>query len=225
MKKLVVVLSGGLDSTTLLYDMCRFNETYAISFSYGQRHKVKELDAAKVTCAKLGIPHKIVYLDSLREVLGGSALTDDNIVVPEGHYEEESMKLTVVPNRNMILLSVAIGYAVSIKANEVAYAAHGGDHSVYPDCRPEFVDGMNIVARLCDWHKVKVNAPYIRFNKGDIVKIGKQLGVDYAHTWTCYKGGEVPCGKCGACNERAEAFKDAGMEDPLLKGVINEERS
>ncbi len=223
MSKVIVVLSGGMDSTTLLYDTLadpEIDEVTALSVSYGQRHKVRELDAAKITCLKLNVPHKIVYLDALSDVLGGSALTGD-IDVPEGHYEEKNMKLTVVPNRNMILLSIAIGFAISINASVVLYAAHGGDHAIYFDCRPEFVSAMAEVAKICDWSPIEVRAPYLRWDKGDIACHGKMLDVDYKLTWTCYKGGDKPCGKCGACIERQEAFAKAEMEDPLLKGDKN----
>lgn len=204
--KTVVLLSGGMDSTTLLYQMLRdSDEVAAISFNYGQRHS-KELEYAKRTTEKLGINHKIVDLGPLRDLLKGSSLTDD-ISVPHGHYEDETMKSTVVPNRNMILLSIAIGYAVSLGYDSVAYAAHAGDHPIYPDTRPIFYARMNDVAEVCHYEPIVVLAPFLNIDKGEIAFIGLKLGIDYDETWTCYEGGEKPCGKCGACVERAEALK------------------
>jgi len=217
MSKAVVVLSGGMDSTTLLWDILnsgKYAEVLALSVNYGQRHS-KELDLAAKTCEKLGVSHKIVDMASIgSSLLAGSSLTS-GIDVPEGHYEEESMKSTVVPNRNMILLSLAIGYAVSSDAKAVFYGAHAGDHAIYPDCRKEFVEAMKAVTKLCDWKEVELEAPYVDSDKGDIVEIGKQLQVDYSLTWTCYKGNEKACGKCGACGERILAFDKAGIPDPI----------
>jgi len=213
--KVVLIFSGGMDSTTLLYDLIKRNKiVYALSINYNQRHK-KELDYAKKTTKKLGINHKIIDLSAIDELLQGSALTSSEIAVPEGHYEDENMKMTVVPNRNMILLSLAIGYAISIKADSVYYAAHKGDHAIYPDCRPEFVDAVKEVAKLVYYEPIEIYAPYLHIDKGDIAIIGKKLGVDYSLTWSCYNGKEKPCGKCGSCTERLEAFKKAEMIDPL----------
>ena len=213
-KKAVVVLSGGMDSTTLLYDVKNQGyETYAISFNYGQKHK-KELIGAKQTCINLEISHKIVSLDVLNQ-LAPSALTRNDIDVPEGHYAEESMKATVVPNRNMVLLSLATSYAISVGAKKLFYGAHAGDHDIYPDCRKEFIDSMKQSIDLCDWSKVELEAPYWNIDKGDIAIKGKELNVDYSLTWTCYKGKEKACGKCGACVERLEAFEKADVDDPV----------
>lgn len=214
--KSVCVLSGGMDSTTLLYRLLtEREEVRAISFNYGQRHK-KELQFAKATCEKLSVPHTIVELDFLRQLLSRSALTSD-IAVPEGHYEDESMKLTVVPNRNMIMASIAIGYAVNLEFDEVALGVHAGDHAIYPDCRPEFIQRLSAIADIANYRPIKIYAPFIGLDKGDIAIQGKKLGVDYAFSWTCYKGLDTPCGLCGACQERAEAFKKADMNDPLLR--------
>lgn len=210
MSKIVVIFSGGMDSTTLLYKMHKEeNEIYALSFNYGQKHS-KELEFAKKTCEKLNINHKIVDITSINQLLQGSSLTSD-IEVPEGHYEEEIMKSTVVPNRNMIFLSLAIGYAVSIGSNKVYYAAHSGDHAIYPDCRPEFVEKMNFVSKIANYEPVTIETPFLNIDKGDIAIIGKELGVDFSETWTCYKGKDEPCGKCGACVERKEALEKAGL--------------
>ncbi len=215
-EKCVLVISGGLDSTTLLYDLVLSgNEIYAISFNYHQRH-LKELSCAKASCEKLNIPHKIVDISAISELLQGSSLTSSDIGTPHGRYDEASMKKTVVPNRNMIMISLATAYAISIKADKVYYGAHTGDVSIYPDCRPEFVDKLNEAIKICDWHKVELVAPYLHFDKGDIVKLGTVLGVDYSITTSCYEGGEVPCGLCGSCDERREAFAKAGVNDPLV---------
>jgi 7-cyano-7-deazaguanine synthase len=149
--------------------------------------------------------------------MGGSSQTDKSVPVPEGHYEEESMKQTVVPNRNMILLALAGAWAISTKSDAIAYAAHSGDHAIYPDCRPEFTEAMSDALRLCDWHEVKLMRPFLYptpMSKADIVKLGTSLGVPFELTWSCYKGGEKHCGKCGTCVERVEAFQLAGVEDP-----------
>jgi len=217
MSKAVVVLSGGMDSTTLLWDVVKrgkYDEVLALSIDYGQRH-CKELVCAEATCQKLGVSHKIVDMSIIgKELLSGSSLTSD-IDVPEGHYEEESMKATVVPNRNMVLLSLSMGYAISQKAEAVYYGAHAGDHAIYPDCRKEFVEAMQVVAQLCDWSKLNLFAPYIDIDKGDIAIKGKELGTDFSLSWTCYNGREKACGKCSACVERLEAFVKAGIEDPI----------
>jgi 7-cyano-7-deazaguanine synthase len=212
--KAVLIFSGGMDSTTLLYDM--IHEEYgvsAITFDYHQKHK-KEIRCAEKTCVKLRIPHKIVDVSVLNE-LAPSSLTRDAWDVPEGNYAEETMKQTVVPNRNMVFLSLAASYAIGIGAGHLFYAAHAGDHAIYPDCRPAFVSAMTTALHLCDWNDVVLHAPYLRLSKGDIVRKGIALGVDYADTWSCYKGEERSCGKCGACTERREAFLQAGAVDPL----------
>lgn len=214
--KTVVILSGGMDSTTMLYKLKdEGRELQAISFDYGQRHKLELTRAAK-TCNKLKIPHKIIDVSFLKELISNSALTNDSIDVPEGHYADENMKNTVVPNRNMIMLSIAIGYAVNLGFDSVAIGVHAGDHAIYPDCRPLFVHFMNDVAQIANYEAITVEAPFLEMDKGDIAKLGKKLGVDYSSTLTCYKGKAVPCGKCGACVERKEAFEKASSLDPLI---------
>jgi len=214
-KKAVVVLSGGMDSTTLLYKVKKEGfQVTALSFDYGQKH-VKELEVAKQTCIELDISHEIINLAGIKQVMKNSALTD-NIEVPEGHYNDENMKSTVVPNRNMIMVSIAIAEAVSIEAEAVYLGVHGGDHAIYPDCRKEFIEKLNEVSKIANYHPVEIRAPYLEYDKGDIAIEGKELGVDYSLTWTCYKGEEKPCGKCGSCVERAEAFEKAGMIDTIL---------
>ncbi len=213
-QKAVVIFSGGMDSFTVLNKAHKQGlELYALSFDYGQRHK-KELDYAANVCKSLSIPHKVVDISSINSLIGGSSLTDD-IDVPEGHYEEPSMKQTVVPNRNMILLSLAVGYAVSLQANQVYYGAHSGDHAIYPDCRPEFVEKMNQVCAIANYEAVEIVSPYLYQDKGAILADGLAMGLDYAKTWTCYNGREKACGKCGACQEHLEAFAQNSATDPL----------
>lgn len=211
---LVVIYSGGMDSFTLLnLAKARGYQVHALSFNYGQRH-VKELDYARAVCASLAIPHKVVDIRAMSEVMEGSALTSD-IDVPEGDYAESNMKATVVPNRNMILLSLATGYAVTVGASAVWYGAHGGDHAIYPDCRPEFVQKMDAVCRVANYEPVGIDAPFMAMNKGDILAEGLKLHLDYGQAWTCYNGREKACGRCSSCVERLEAFALHGLSDPL----------
>ena len=214
-KRAVVVISGGMDSTTLLYKVIKEGfEVSALSFDYGQRH-IKELEVAKQTCKKLNVPHKVIDLSSVSQVMKNSALTDD-INVPEGHYADENMKLTVVPNRNMIMASIAVAEAVSIEAEAIYLGVHSGDHHVYLDCRKEFIEKLNEVTKISNYHSVEVRAPYLEVDKGDIAIEGKELGVDYSLTRTCYQAGEKSCGRCGSCIERILAFKKAGCIDPIF---------
>jgi len=217
-EKVVVIYSGGMDSFTLLHEV--YDEytdgVHALSFNYGQRH-AKELDYAKTVTDILGIQHEIVDMANLgNQLLKGSSQTQFNIPVPEGHYEDENMKLTVVPNRNMIMLSLAIGYAISIGAKKVFYGAHAGDHAIYPDCRPDFVKVMQLVANLAHYEPIEILAPYLFIDKGDIAIKGKAMNLDYSLTWTCYNGREKACGKCGACQERLEAMSKAGLDDTVF---------
>lgn len=213
-QKVVVIFSGGMDSFTVLNLAARQGyEIYALSFDYGQRHS-KELEYASKACKQLGVEHKIVDISAINQLIGGSALTSD-IEVPEGHYAQESMKQTVVPNRNMILLSLAVGYAVSIGASKAFYGAHSGDHAIYPDCRPEFVERMNDVCAIANYEAIEIVTPFLLNSKIDILKAGLEMGLDYSLTWTCYNGREKACGKCGACQERLEAFSENKLQDPL----------
>lgn len=218
MPKELVVLSGGMDSTTLLYDVIEQSEpgrfqVEAITFDYNQRHK-KEIVVASKTCEKLNIPQTIIDLSILNAV-APSALTRRDWDVPHGHYEQENMKETVVPNRNMVMLSLAVSYAIGIGARKVYYGAHHGDHAIYPDCRKEFVLAMKSAIALCDWNDIVLEAPYIEMDKGEILKKGIGLDVNYSLTWTCYEGEGQPCGECGSCVERAEAFSANNESDPL----------
>ena len=212
--KTVLVYSGGLDSTVLLYHLLAAGDTVStMAVHYGQRHS-RELDQARQISSQLGIEHREVDLRSVNELLGGSSLTDASISIPHGHYEEDNMKSTVVPNRNMILLSLATSWAVSKKADCVSYAAHSGDHAIYPDCRNEFAEALDKAIRLADWQEVFLNRPFVDLTKADIVKRGADLKVPFEQTWSCYEGQELHCGLCGTCIERREAFHLAGVEDP-----------
>jgi len=212
--KVVVIYSGGMDSFTVLNRALKDGkEVYALSFDYGQRH-VKELECASSVCTSLNINHKVIDISAINQLLAGSSLTDD-IDIPEGHYEAESMKSTIVPNRNMILLSLAVAYAVSVGAEQVYYGAHSGDHAIYPDCRPEFVQKMNDVCLIANYESVEIFSPYLTVDKTAILTDGLSMGLDYSNTWTCYNGREKACGKCGACQERLEAFTDNKVIDPI----------
>ncbi|MFT6986739.1 MAG: 7-cyano-7-deazaguanine synthase [Psychromonas sp.] len=214
-KKVVVIYSGGMDSYTVLHKSLQQGLTpYALTFDYGQRH-VKEIEVARSVCEELGVNHKVIDISAINELIGGSSLTDNSIDVALGHYQEKNMISTVVPNRNMILLSLAIGYAVSIKAEKVYYGAHSGDHAIYPDCRPEFVEKMNDVAEIANYDKTEIFSPYLNSDKIGILKDGLKMGLDYSKTWTCYNGREKACGECGSCVERLEAFAENGVTDPI----------
>jgi len=220
----VAIVSGGMDSVTLAHLIKRHDpeaRLIIVSFDYGQRHQI-ELDYARYQARILESEHKIVDLRSMSIHLHGSSLTSSEVEVPDGHYSDESMKATVVPNRNMIMLSIAGGIAVAEGAQYVATAVHAGDHFIYPDCRPEFVEqaARTIKAATADgfgsWddkHGV-IWAPFINIGKHDIVSVGMGLGVNYHYTWSCYKGGDLHCGRCGTCVERKEAFQLANVVDP-----------
>ncbi|MVA27337.1 7-cyano-7-deazaguanine synthase QueC [Agrobacterium vitis] len=213
--KILVVCSGGLDSVSLADKMAAEHQLIGlISFDYGQRHK-KELDFAALAAKRLGVPHQIIDITAIGASLTGSALTDD-LDVPDGHYAEETMKITVVPNRNAIMLAIAFGVAAARKADAVAVAVHGGDHFIYPDCRPGFIDAFQTMQThaLEGYADVKLMAPFVTVSKADIVTEGAKYGTPFEQTWSCYKGGERHCGRCGTCVERREAFHLAGVTDP-----------
>lgn len=213
----VVILSGGLDSAVLMYNLLGDGHVVkALSFDYGQRH-VRELAHASVIADLMSVEHKVINLVAVRDVMGGSSQTDQTIDVPDGHYTDESMRVTVVPNRNMIMLAVAAAWAMSTGSDHVAFAAHGGDHAIYPDCRREFVDAMTTAIQRVTaemYPPINVIAPYLYMSKADVVKIGAKLDVPFHRTWSCYKGGAVHCGSCGTCVERMQAFIEAGVHDP-----------
>ncbi len=212
MKDSVIIVSGGLDSITLLYDKAE-TIALAVSFDYGQNHGAKELPFAAHHCRKLGIPHITIPLSFMHRYFK-SSLLDGAEAIPEGHYAEENMKSTVVPFRNGIMLAIATGIAESHGLKRVYIANHGGDHTIYPDCRPDFIQAMDGAATAGTFVNVRIEAPYTNITKADIVRHGTALGVDYSKTWSCYKGSDVHCGKCGTCVERKEAFLEAGVKDP-----------
>jgi len=212
--KRVIIYSGGMDSFTLLnLYLSRGIEVQALSFDYGQKHK-KELRFAKNVCEDLKVPHKIIDLSSINQLFGKSALTSD-IDVPNGHYTDSSMRITIVPNRNMILLALAMGYAISINFNTVGYAAHSGDSTVYPDCRPLFVDRLRYLAEVIDYNRIYIDAPFLHYSKAEILSKGIELKLDYSKTWSCYKGGAKACGRCGTCVEGLEAVAMNEVRDPI----------
>lgn len=213
--KAVVIYSGGMDSFTVLHLAKQQGfDVHALSFDYGQRHN-KELEVAASVCQQENIPHKVVDITAINQLLQGSSLTSKDIDIPTGDYADANMQSTVVPNRNMILLSLAIGYAVSLKADKVFYGAHSGDHDIYPDCRPEFVDAINGVSALANYEPIEIVSPFLHDSKLTILKTGLDMGLDYANTWTCYQGLEKACGKCGSCIERLGAFAALGLTDPI----------
>lgn len=213
-EKAVVIYSGGMDSFTILNRAHKEDlDIYALTFDYGQKHS-KEIEFARNVCKELGVAHKVIDITAINQLLQSSSLTSDTDI-PEGHYEAANMKSTVVPNRNMILLSLAIGYAVDIGAQKVFYGAHSGDHAIYPDCRPDFVHAMNKVAKLANYEPVDIVTPYLNSSKIDILRDGLSMRLDYAKSWTCYNGREKACGKCGSCVERLEAFEKNNATDPL----------
>lgn len=200
-----------MDSTTLLYEM-KDRIALGISFDYGSNHNAREIRFAELHCSRLGIKHIVIKLGFMHEYFKSSLLSGAE-AIPEGHYADENMKSTVVPFRNGIMLSIAVGKAESEGLKYVMMANHGGDHAIYPDCRPEFVQAMSEASKAGTYPGIEVLAPYTDLTKTDIALRGKKLGIDYSETWSCYKGGEVHCGKCGTCVERKEALRDAGIED------------
>ncbi|MDP5291443.1 7-cyano-7-deazaguanine synthase QueC [Oceanimonas sp. CHS3-5] len=213
--KALLICSGGFDSVTLAYRLAADNALGALlTFDYGQRHK-KEIDAARLCAERLGVPHLVMDIGHIGRQLSGSALTDD-IDVPHGHYSEENMKVTVVPNRNAIMLTIAFGVAAARNLDTVALAVHGGDHFIYPDCRPDFIRLFGeMQARALDGvAEVALLAPYVDADKTEIAQDAARYNVPVADTWSCYEGGELHCGRCGTCVERIEAMALAGVADP-----------
>ena len=203
--KAILIYSGGLDSTTLLYEY-RDSIELAVSFDYGSKHNEKELECAAENCARLNIPHLVIPLNFIKDYFRSSLLQGSE-EIPEGHYADENMRSTVVPFRNGIMLAIAAGLAESNDLDSVLIANHGGDHEIYPDCRPEFIDAFDEAARNGTYNGVRIVSPYCNITKRDIALRGKALGIDYSLTYSCYKGGEKHCGRCGTCTERKEALE------------------
>ena len=212
MKDAVIILSGGMDSVTLLYDY-QERIALAITFDYGSNHNQREAAFAALHCQRLGIEHLVIPLAFISQYFKSSLLEGAD-AIPEGDYADDNMKSTVVPFRNGIMLSIACGIAESRNLTKVMIANHFGDHDIYPDCRAEFIRPMSEAMRAGTYIGVEVCAPYTSISKADIARIGKRLGIDYAETYSCYKGGERHCGRCGTCIERKEALREAGIDDP-----------
>lgn len=212
--KVVVLVSGGMDSVAALYLTHRDHEVIAgVSFDYGSKHNHKEIPLAKEHCETLGIPHQVINLTFMNELFTSDLLKSGG-EIPEGHYEEENMKATVVPFRNGIMLSIAAGFAESKEAEGLVIAAHSGDHAIYPDCREDFMQSMGDAITRGTYVDLKLIRPFIDVRKEDIAQVGHELGVDFSRTWSCYKGGDTHCGSCATCVERREAFMIAGIPDP-----------
>jgi 7-cyano-7-deazaguanine synthase len=210
----VVLCSGGMDSVTALYWAQRQHQVaVAVSFDYGSKHNHREIPFAAEHAARLSVRHEVVALDFVNRLFASDLLKSGG-QIPDGHYEAENMRQTVVPFRNAIMLSIACGVAESAKAAGLVIAAHSGDHAIYPDCREDFMRAMGAAMKAGTYDHVELLRPFIALNKGEIVKAGLALGVDFARTWSCYKGGARHCGTCGTCVERREAFEQAGVADP-----------
>ena len=212
MKDALIIVSGGMDSITMLNEY-KEDIALAVTFDYGSNHAEKEISFAKLHCERLGIPHLVIPLAFIHQYFKSSLLEGAD-AIPEGHYADENMKSTVVPFRNGIMLSIACGLAESNGLKKVMIANHAGDHAIYPDCRATFIGSMSEAMAYGTYEHINICAPYTGITKTDIAKHGKKLGLNYAETWSCYKGGEKHCGKCGTCVERKEALHDAGIEDP-----------
>lgn len=208
----LIVLSGGMDSVTLLYEY-QDSLALAVSFDYGSKHNARELPYARLHCERLGIEHLTIPLAFIGQYFR-SALLEGGGAIPKGSYDEENMAATVVPFRNGIMLSIAAGLAESRGLTKVYLANHFGDHAIYPDCRASFIRPMHEAILQGTSNAVEVTAPYTDISKGDIARHGKLLGINYAETWSCYEGGDLQCGSCATCIERREAMQEAGIEDP-----------
>ena len=213
-KDAVIVVSGGMDSTTMLYEFAD-EIALAVTFDYGAKHGSREIPLAQMHCKRLGIEHIVIKMDFMQRYFRSSLLSGGEDI-PEGSYDDENMRSTVVPFRNGIMLSIACGLAESRGLKRLMIANHAGDHAIYPDCRPAFVRAMSEATQEGTYDRIRIDAPYTHLTKGEIARRGKQLGLNYAETWSCYKGGDKHCGKCGTCVERREALAEAGVEDPTV---------
>ncbi|MDE7381182.1 MAG: 7-cyano-7-deazaguanine synthase QueC [Muribaculaceae bacterium] len=214
MKDSVLVLSGGMDSSTMLFEY-KDRIALAVTFDYGSNHNMREAECARKLCESLNIEFLLIPLAFMGKYFK-SSLLEGAEAIPEGHYQEDNMKSTVVPFRNGIMLSVACGLAASRDLKYVMIANHGGDHTIYPDCRPEFINAMSKAMTEGTFEDIEILAPYTHLTKGEIAAVGKRLGIDYSLTYSCYKGGEKHCGNCGTCVERKEALRFAGIPDPTI---------
>lgn len=212
MKDSLIVVSGGMDSITMLHEYAD-QIAMAVTFDYGSNHAKREIPFAQLHCQRLGIRHLIIPLSFMHDYFKSSLLEGD-AAIPEGHYAAENMKSTVVPFRNGIMLAIACGIAESNGLKRVMIANHGGDHTIYPDCRPEFIQAMSSAMSNGTYEHIEICAPYTNISKSDIARHGKTLQLNYAETWSCYRGGTKHCGKCGTCVERREALREAGIDDP-----------
>jgi 7-cyano-7-deazaguanine synthase len=214
--KVIVLCSGGMDSVTALYWARASHEVAAVvSFDYGAKHNHRELPLASEHARRFGLRHEVIALDFVDRLFASDLLKSGG-AVPDGHYAAENMKQTVVPFRNAIMLSIACGFAESVGAGGLVIAAHTGDHTIYPDCREEFMRAMCDAMRFCTYAEIALLRPFIGLNKGQIAAEGARLGVDFGRTWSCYKGQAVHCGTCGTCVERREAFREARLPDPTV---------
>lgn len=220
MKRAVILLSGGLDSVTALAIAKEQGyECYTLSFDYGQRHEAELTAAAKLSKQVGAVEHKVINID-LRTI-GGSALTDNTVAVPEQH--QQGIPVTYVPARNTIFLSIALGWAEVLQANTIFVGVNAVDYSGYPDCRPEFVAAFETLANLAtkagvEGNKLEVHAPLMAMNKADIIRTGTRLGIDYSQTVSCYQADKngYACGRCDSCHFRKQGFEQAGIADPTL---------
>ena len=213
-KDSLIIVSGGMDSITLLHER-KDTIALAVSFDYGSNHNAREIPFARLHCQRLGIRHVVIPLAFMQQYFKSSLLEGAD-AIPDGHYADSNMKSTVVPFRNGIMLSIAVGIAESNSLRRVLIANHGGDHAIYPDCRPEFITAIDAAAKAGTYVDVTIEDPYTNISKTDIARRGKSLAIDYSETWSCYKGGQVHCGTCGTCVERKEALREAGIADPTV---------
>lgn len=216
--KAIAIVSGGMDSVTLVHHLQDLgHEVIVASFDYGQRHK-KELEFAKAAADRFDLDHHLIDLSNITKLIATSALTSDSIEVPDGHYAEQTMRQTVVPNRNAIMLNVAAGLAIQVEAQHIATGVHAGDHYIYPDCRPQFISSLEAMLKIANEGFIdpefSILAPFVHSTKGEIARRGDELNVPWEKTWSCYKGGEIHCGSCGTCFERREAFAEFNLHDP-----------
>lgn len=206
-----MVLSGGMDSVTMLHEYAPEIDL-AVNFSYGSNHNARELECARAHCAELGIELIEIDLSFIGRHFHSSLLEGAD-AIPDGEYDFDNMKSTVVPFRNGIMLAAAAGLAESHGLDTVMIANHAGDHALYPDCRKSFIDAMAGAVKEGTYEGIQVSAPYTLLTKTDIAIRGKRLGIDYSTTYSCYRGGEMHCGRCGTCRERRQALAEAGIVD------------